>query len=303
MSSEQVNELRQHSLDGLQLPTHDCSLASPTRFNSLVKNLRQKLHDDVGSPDHVDEAESILQQTMDDMACLSRLLRISEACLVDERASSQAAQKTIQDLQHQLQLVSNGSISLRDAASKLKLELEDSQKRHNELELDVNTLRDALCKSESYRKEYAKSKKSELLDMQAKLDAAAAEASVQDAAHQRTRALLLSEVETRAAGANAMQRLEANHAELLVQHQKMQELCNSQDKQLQVSFSLRSSIHRIRAVPPPPNSGGCSPQSFASAHVLDRMLQQMCKAIVTNKRCCNSNFISLQMPRHSRQLQ
>ena len=249
MSSEQVNELRQHSLDGLQLPTHDCSLASPTRFNSLVKNLRQKLHDDVGSPDHVDEAESILQQTMDDMACLSRLLRISEACLGDERTSSQAAQKTIQDLQHQLQLVSNGSISLRDAASKLKLELEDSQKRHNELELDVNTLRDALCKSESYRKEYAKSKKSELLDMQAKLDAAAAEALVQDAAHQRTRALLLSEVETRAAGANAMQRLEANHAELLVQHQKMQELCNSQDKQLQVNISLHSSIHKIIAVP------------------------------------------------------
>jgi len=61
--------------------------------------------------------------------------------------------------------------------------------------------------------------------------------------------LLLSEVETRAAGANAMQRLEANHAELLVQHQKMQERCNSQARQLQVNISLHSSIHKIRAVP------------------------------------------------------
>jgi chromosome segregation ATPase len=252
MSSEKIMELQQHFFDGPAHPIDGCSPPSPSLFKSLVRDLRQKLHEDAPSPDDIDDAGALLQQAMDDVACLSRLLRISEASLVEERTSSQAAHSTINDLQHQLQLASNEATSQRDIAFQLKSEIDRSQEHHAELEHNVNALRDALCKSEAYRKDYAKSKKSELLDMQSKVDAAIAEAASHDAAHQRTRALLLSEVETRSITVSSMQRLEGSHAELQAQHQKLQHLCNSQDQQLQVCFKLCSCLH-LSALPPPPS--------------------------------------------------
>jgi hypothetical protein len=241
LSSEKADEAQLHSIDGLVLTSHDCPHPSPSRFKSLVKNLRQKLHSEVAPPAHINEEDTILQQTIDDVACLSRLLRISESNLADERASSNEAQTKIQDMQQQLHALANDLIAQRHAASQQVSQLDRLQQHNTELESDNSTLRDALCKSETYRKEYAKSKKSELLDMQAKLDAAAAEACAQDAAHQRTRSLLLSEVETRAETVRAMQRLESSHAELQVQYVKLQELCSSQEKQLQVLLVVHTS--------------------------------------------------------------
>jgi hypothetical protein len=244
MSCQKVEELLQNISDS-PAPHDDCSLPSPSRFKSLVRDLRQKLNEDVASPNCMDGTDAILQQTMDDVACLSRLLRISEACLVEERTSAQSARSTIKDLQHQLDKVSNESAAHCNLAFQLKSEVETSKERINELEHDVIALREALCKSEAYRKDYAKSKKTELLDMQSKLDAAAAKAASLDDAHQRTRALLLSEVEIRSNAVNSMQRLEASYAELQVQHQKLQDMCNYQDKQLQVSINLLTHSNKI----------------------------------------------------------
>jgi hypothetical protein len=235
MSGEKVTESQQHSLESLA-PNEGCSLPSPTRFKSLVMDLRQKLSDEVTASDCIDGADTILKQTMDDVACLSRLLRISEASLVEERSSSQAAQCVIKDLQNRLERVSNESNAHSNFVIQLKTELEHYKERNNELEHDVDLLREALCKSEAYRKEYAKSKKSELLDMQSKIDKAVAEAASLDAAHQRTRVLLLSEVETRSNTVNSMQRLEASHSELQAQHHNLQDVCSSQAQQLQVSL-------------------------------------------------------------------
>ena len=238
MSSEELKELEQGSLGDLVLPSQDHSPISPSRFKSLVSNLRQKLHHDVALPLQVSEIDSALQQTKDDVACLSRLLCISEASLAEERKSSQAARDVIQNLQQQLQSVSDDATADRATALQIKSEFERSQQNCSELQSDVNVLRDALCKSEAYRKEYAKSKKSELLDLQTRLDAAASEATAQQEAHQRTHALLLSEVEKRTDSANAMQRLEASFAELQLQHQNVQDLCRAQKKELEVSLSV-----------------------------------------------------------------
>ena len=232
MTSEQAKQ--QQPAEGAAFVIHDCSPPSPSRFKSLVKNLRQKLHSEVAPPAHMIETDTPLQQTMEDVACLTRLLRISEANLVEERVLSNAAQTTVQELQHQLQTLSNDSIAHRDCAERLQLELDRAQERSIQLEKDIGSLQDALCKSESYRKEYAKSKKSEFLEMQAKLEAAAAAAAEQDAAHQRTRALLLSEVAARSTAVSTAQQLQASGAELQQQHQTLQELCSSQEKQLQV---------------------------------------------------------------------
>lgn len=232
MTSEQAKQ--QLPAEGAAFVIHDCSPPSPSRFKSLVKNLRQKLHSEVAPPAHMIETDTTLQQTMEDVACLTRLLRISEANLVEERVLSNAAQTTVQELQHQLQTLSNDSIAHRDCAERLQLELDSAHQRILQLENDIGSLQGALCKSESYRKEYAKSKKSEFLEMQAKLEAAAAAAAEQDAAHQRTRTLLLSEVEARSTAVSTAQQLQASGAELQQQHQKLQELCISQEKQLQV---------------------------------------------------------------------
>jgi hypothetical protein len=236
MSSDKVQQLQQHSLECLA-PHDESSLPSPSRFKSLVRDLRQKLNVDLSSPDCIDGADASLQQTMDDVACLSRLLRMSEAALCVERSSSQEAQSTISNLQQQLETVSKEYSAHREVALEIKSELQRSKECNIRLEQDVNALREALGKSEGYRKEYAKSKKSEILDLQSKLDAAAAEAALQDAAHQRTRALLLSEVESRSNAVSSIERVEASYAELQAQHQKLQDKCQFQHQQLQVSIT------------------------------------------------------------------
>jgi hypothetical protein len=246
MSSEEAKEAELDSIEGLASSICVCpSPPSPSRFNSLVKNLRQKLHSEVVPSAHMNEDGAILQETMDDVACLSRLLRISEANLVEERASTLAAHIQIQDLQQQLQTVTNDSTAHLLVASQLKSELERSQERSSELERDVSALRDALCKSEVYRKDYAKSKKSEMLVMQAKLDSATAEASAQAAAHERTRALLLSEVEARAGAVDTVHKFEYSYAELQDQHKKLQELCKSLEKQSQVNVLTRCNLPQL----------------------------------------------------------
>jgi len=285
MSSEDLKGLEQRSFDDLVLPK-DGSPISPSRFKSLVSNLRQKLYH-VSSP-QMNEADALLQQTMDDVACLSRLLRISEASLTEERKSSEAAQRAIQDLQLQLQSVSNDSNTHHSTACKLKSELEHCKEICAELQSEVNVLRDALCKSEAYRKDYAKLKKSELIDMQSKLDAAVSEATAQQEAHQRTRALLLSEVERRADTANAMLQLEAGFAELQSQHQHVQELCRAQEKEIKVRLCFFF-----------------LPLAIAQTYALARIHPPACNVTVTSKQGSKNCFIQRALPqtlRHSRQL-
>jgi myosin heavy subunit len=289
----------QFAFDDLLPLGFDCCPPSPSNFKSLVSNLRRKLCDDVATPADSAENDSLLQQTMDDVACLSRLLRISEAGLIEERNSSQKAQTLIEDLQRQLQEVSTDASKDRSIACELRLELQRCQERFAELERDSNTLRDALCKSEFYRKEYAKSKKSELLDMQAKLDASTAECSLQASAHQRTRELLLSEVETRSELVHRMQQLEASFSELQKQHQKQQELCRSQEKQLQVCARAvghcAGELGFSNVIPRGNSLASCS---FA------RMQRRMSTFTETKMQNCNGSFMQHRLPlylRHKKQ--